>query len=120
MSTSTPTSPTPKPPSTPTSAAATTTTTTTTPMTKIRVHFVAVGSAPLMKKKKFQIGAHEQFAAVTAFLRRILKLNDGESLFLYVNSAFVPSPDERIADLHDCFNVRGELVINYSLQEAWG
>jgi ubiquitin-like protein ATG12 len=44
----------------------------------------------------------------------------GGSLFLYCNSAFVPSPDELVGDLNDCFSVRGELVIHYSLQEAWG
>lgn len=42
------------------------------------------------------------------------------SLFLYCNAAFVPSPCERLGDLRDCFNVRGDLVIYYSLQEAWG
>ena len=42
--------------------------------------------------------------------------NNGSSLFLYCNSAFVPGPDELVGDLRDCFNVRGELVINYALQ----
>jgi len=107
---------------------------------KVRVHFMAVGSAPLMKKYKFQIGADETVRYVMAFLHKILKLpatpnsstggdSNGSSpennvnagsLFLYCNAAFVPSPDERLGDLRDCFNVRGELVIHYSLQEAWG
>jgi len=100
---------------------------------KVKVHFVAVGSAPIMKKTKFQIGADQRFAAVTAFLRKILRLQDGSgggggggtgaggsSLFLYINSAFVPGPEEVVGDLRDCFSVRGELVIHYSLQEAWG
>lgn len=86
---------------------------------KVKVHFVAVGSAPIMKKTKFQIGADQRFAAVTSFLRKMLKLK-GSSLFLYCNSAFVPAPDELVGDLNDCFSVRGELVIHYSLQEAWG
>lgn len=91
------------------------------PADKVKVHFVAVGSAPLMKKTKFQIGADQRFGAVTAFLRKMLKLNGtGSSLFLYCSSAFVPSPDELLAELNDCFSVRGELVIHYSLQEAWG
>jgi ubiquitin-like protein ATG12 len=86
---------------------------------KVKVHFVAVGSAPIMKKTKFQIDADQRFAAVTSFLRKMLKLK-GSSLFLYCNSAFVPAPDELVGDLNDCFSVRGELVIHYSLQEAWG
>ena len=88
---------------------------------KVKVHFVAVGSAPIMKKTKFQIRADQRFAAVTAFLRKMLKLQDcGSSLFLYCSSAFVPGPDELVGDLRDCFSVRDELVIHYSLQEAWG
>jgi len=112
------------------------------PVDKVKVHFVAVGSAPILKKSKFQINADQRFAAVTAFLRKVLKLSDtqqdsannssgtttnhhqqqlsGSSLFLYVNSAFVPGPEERVGDLRDCFSVRDELVVHYSLQEAWG
>jgi ubiquitin-like protein ATG12 len=91
------------------------------PTDKIKVHFVAVGSAPLMKKTKFSIGADQRFAAVATFLRKMLKLNEtGSSLFLYCSSCFVPSPDELLAELNDAFSVRGELVIHYSLQEAWG
>lgn len=102
-------------------AATTTTTTTSSENQKVKVHFVAVGAAPIMKKTKFQIGADQRFAAVTSFLRKMLKLTgSGSSLFLYCNSAFVPSPDERVGDLSDCFSIRGELVIHYSLQEAWG
>mmetsp|Transcript_15171 Transcript_15171/g.31011 ORF Transcript_15171/g.31011 Transcript_15171/m.31011 type:complete len:144 (-) Transcript_15171:269-700(-) len=88
---------------------------------KVKVHFVAVGSAPLMKKTKFQVGADQRFSFVITFLRRMLKLaGTGDSLFLYINSAFVPAPDELVGDLNECFSVRGELVIHYSLQEAWG
>ena len=94
---------------------------------KIKVHLVAVGSAPILKKSKFLMNANDQFAVANTFLRKILKLQSSpskglsaSSLFLYINAAFVPSPDERLGDLYDCFNVRGELVIHYSLQEAWG
>merc|ERR1719410_545566 len=87
---------------------------------KVRVHFVAVGSAPLMKKNKFQIDSNQSFAAVNTFLRKVLKVDESNSLFLYCNAAFIPSPDERIGDLNECFSVRGELVVHYSFQEAWG
>uniref|UniRef100_A0A6U2ITK3 Ubiquitin-like protein ATG12 n=1 Tax=Pseudictyota dubia TaxID=2749911 RepID=A0A6U2ITK3_9STRA len=89
---------------------------------KVKVHFVAVGSAPLMKKTKFAVASDQRFAFVASFLRRMLKLgtDSGDSLFLYVNSAFVPSPDELLGDLNECFSVRGELVVHYALQEAWG
>jgi ubiquitin-like protein ATG12 len=83
---------------------------------KVKVHFMAVGSAPMMKKTKFLIGANQQFSSVISFLRKMLKMGNESSLFLYCNSAFAPGPDECVGDLRDCFNTRGELVINYSLQ----
>jgi ubiquitin-like protein ATG12 len=93
---------------------------------KIKVNFVAVGSAPILKKSKFLMNADDRFAVAISFLRKVLRLSSGtgtaatSSLFLYVNAAFVPSPEERIGDLFDCFGTRGELVVHYSLQEAWG
>lgn len=87
---------------------------------KVKVHFVAVGSSPILKKTKFQIGADQRFASVNTFLRKILKLPGSASLFLYCHSAFVPAPDHLVGDLRDSFAVRDELVIHYSLQEAWG
>mmetsp|Transcript_25269 Transcript_25269/g.45479 ORF Transcript_25269/g.45479 Transcript_25269/m.45479 type:complete len:193 (-) Transcript_25269:226-804(-) len=95
---------------------------------KIKVHLVAVGSAPILKKSKFLMNADDRFAVAISFLRKVLKLSSAtstgaasaSSLFLYINAAFVPSPDERMGDLFDCFGTRGELVVHYSLQEAWG
>mmetsp|Transcript_4226 Transcript_4226/g.8832 ORF Transcript_4226/g.8832 Transcript_4226/m.8832 type:complete len:143 (+) Transcript_4226:156-584(+) len=93
---------------------------------KIKVHLVAVGSAPILKKNKFLMNRTDNFGVAISFLRKRLKLNNtstsssSSSLFLYVNSAFVPCPTEQIGDLYDCFGMREELVIHYSLQEAWG
>lgn len=87
---------------------------------KVKLHFVAVGAAPIMKKTKFQISAEHRFASVSSFLRKMLKLQSGQSLFLYCNSSFVPSMDQPLLDLRDAFAVRDELVVHYSLQEAWG
>jgi ubiquitin-like protein ATG12 len=99
--------------------------------TKIKVHFVPVGNAPLLKKSKFLMSSSDEFAAASSFLRKLLKLDvnhdDGNNhdmqqqqpLFLYIHS-FEPSPDQSMSDLMDCFGVRGELVLRYSLMEAWG
>ncbi len=94
---------------------------------KVKVHFVAVGNAPILKKSNFLMDQDDEFGIAISFLRRLLKLSESSEkgaiappLFLYVNAAFVPSPDQRIGDLLDCFGVRGELVIHYSLMEAWG
>ncbi len=90
---------------------------------KLKVHFVAVGSAPIMKRSKFLISPKESFARLQEKLSKMLQLNDKASsnhLFLYLHQSFVPSPEDLIGDLHDLFNVRDELILHYSLQEAWG
>ncbi|KAL3927630.1 MAG: hypothetical protein SGBAC_013009, partial [Bacillariaceae sp.] len=99
---------------------------------KVKVHFVPVGSAPILKKTKFQISADQRFAAVHTFLRKLLKMNGTAGststspspppppLFLYLTSAFCPSPEEMVGELDECFSKRGELIVHYSLQEAWG
>ncbi len=115
-------------------ASSTTTTTKNNNNQKIKVHLVAVGSAPILKKNKFLMNRTDNFGVAISFLRKRLKLgtatatgstassaaSSASSLFLYVNSAFVPCPTEQIGDLYDCFGMREELVIHYSLQEAWG
>ena len=89
---------------------------------KIKIHFVPVGNAPILRRTKFQIGDEDnkQFAFLNTFLRKTLKLGADQTLFLYINSAFVPSLDESLRDLNDCFATRGELQVYYALQEAWG
>jgi ubiquitin-like protein ATG12 len=95
---------------------------------KIKVHFVSVGNAPILRKSKFLMSSSDEFRVATSFLRKLLKLDASTTstnktsmppLFLYIHS-FVPSPDQRMGDLMDCFGVRGELVVHYSLMEAWG
>eukprot|EP00986_Skeletonema_menzelii_P020160 scaffold30403_cov154-Skeletonema_menzelii.AAC.1 len=105
-------------------------------LNKIKVHLVAVGSAPILKKNKFLMNRTDNFGVAISFLRKRLKLPDGSStaaaaanstaastsssttsspssssssLFLYINSAFVPCPTEQIGDLYDCFGMREEL-----------
>ena len=129
--------------STTTNTATTSATTTTTKQTKknvpkVKVHFVAVGSAPLMKKSKFLIARKESFSTLQQKLMKMLQLkggskstgntgtdgavenNNANHLFLYLHQSFVPSPEDLIGDLDDLFSVRGELILHYSLQEAWG
>jgi ubiquitin-like protein ATG12 len=91
------------------------------PQRKVKVHFVAIGSAPILKKTKFKIDAHQTFAYLAANLRRTLKLADTkEELFMYLHSSFCPSPDDTLGNLEDCFKVRDELIVQYCLKEAWG
>eukprot|EP01084_Bolivina_argentea_P129018 227937_1 len=72
---------------------------------KIVVHFRAVGSAPILKQKKFKVGADKLFLSLTNFLKSQLKLSSNDSIYIYCNSSFQPSFDERLGDLYSCFCV---------------
>lgn len=98
---------------------------------KIIVSFKATGSAPVLKVSKFRVKREgTTFDYITSFLRRQLSGGYGKSaavattppsLFLYLNSSFSPRPDETLENLYRCFATSdGQLLISYSLVEAWG
>ncbi|XP_041996044.1 ubiquitin-like protein ATG12 isoform X1 [Salvia splendens] len=63
---------------------------------KVVIHLRATGDAPILKQAKFKIAGSDKFVKVIDFLRRQLHR---ETLFVYVNSAFSPNPDELVLDL---------------------
>ena len=91
---------------------------------KAKLNFQAVGSAPVLRRNKFRIEADKPFAVVDSFLRGQLQLGPRDALFLYVNQGFCPGLDEGIATLVASFGTgqgkKRELIVNYSLQPAWG
>ncbi|KAI9287416.1 putative autophagy-related protein 12 [Umbelopsis sp. AD052] len=88
--------------------------------TKVIVQFRAIGNAPILKQKLFKITASQKFQAVNLFLRKELNYAPSEALFLYINSAFAPAPDEIISNLYKSFGTEGFLVVNYCTTAAWG
>lgn len=85
---------------------------------QVVVLFRATGDAPILKHSKVKISGDQKFGKVIEFLKRQVKR---DTLFVYVNSAFAPSPDERVADLFRNFSTDGkQLVVNYALTMAWG
>ncbi|CAL5443759.1 unnamed protein product [Camellia sinensis] len=84
---------------------------------KVVVHLRATGDAPILKQAKFKIAGTDKFAKVIDFLRRQLHR---ETLFVYVNSAFSPNPDELVIDLYKNFGFDCKLVVNYACSMAWG
>jgi ubiquitin-like protein ATG12 len=87
---------------------------------KVVVQFRHVGSAPILSQQKYKLPADARFEVAAQLLRAKLGLSPEESLLLYCNSAFAPSPDELIADVAVCFHVGGVLVLNYCTTPAWG
>ena len=67
---------------------------------KVVVRFKPVGAAPALSQDICKITSERRFEEVVRYLRRKLKCKDTDSVFLYVNSAFAPSLDEIVGNLH--------------------
>ncbi|ELR12941.1 Autophagyrelated protein 12, putative [Acanthamoeba castellanii str. Neff] len=87
---------------------------------KVVIMFKAVGGASALKVNKFKLQAKASFQFIVDFLRKQLRCKPTDPLFLFVNGAFQPNPEEVIADLFKCFHNSGQLVINYCTTAAWG
>uniref|UniRef100_A0A803LDE3 Ubiquitin-like protein ATG12 n=1 Tax=Chenopodium quinoa TaxID=63459 RepID=A0A803LDE3_CHEQI len=69
---------------------------------EIVIHLRATGDAPILKQQKFKVSGTDKFASVIDFLRRQLHK---DTLFVYINSAFSPNPDESVIDLYNTYRV---------------
>jgi len=87
---------------------------------KVIVVLKNVGNAPALKSNKFKLSVQSPFQSITDFLRKQLKYKPTDTLFLFINSTFQPSPDETVADLFKCFHQNGKLVVSYCTTAAWG
>ncbi|VVC86610.1 autophagy protein 12-like [Leptidea sinapis] len=87
---------------------------------KVDILLKATGNAPIMKKKKWSVDAEKPVGWVMEFVKKYLKLEPEEKLFLYVNQTFAPSPDQIIKNLFECFGTDGKLVLHYCKSQAWG
>ncbi|KAH0944956.1 hypothetical protein HN011_004492 [Eciton burchellii] len=88
--------------------------------TKIDILLKATGNAPIMKQKKWSVCQDNPIGRISEFVRKYLKLDPREKLFLYINQTFAPFPDQTIKNLYDCYGADGKLVIHYCKSQAWG
>jgi ubiquitin-like protein ATG12 len=89
---------------------------------KIPIRLRPVGQAPPLTNAKFQLSGSRSIFDVEIFLRGKIESDKSKpvGLFLYCGTGFSPTPDQLLQDLYDCFQIGGELVIMYGLQENWG
>lgn len=92
----------------------------TTKSQKIEIRLQAAGDAPIMKQKNYKVDGEKQISWILAFIRKYLKLEAQDNLFVYVNQAFSPSPDQTVTNLAECFGQDNKLVLYYSRSQAWG
>lgn len=87
---------------------------------KIEILLKAVGNAPILKKKKFLLERTKNVNFIIDWLKKYMKLDPKEQLFLYVNQEFAPSPDAEIGTIYDCFHVGNNVIFHYCTTPAWG
>ncbi|XP_059813634.1 ubiquitin-like protein ATG12 [Hypanus sabinus] len=87
---------------------------------KIDILLKAVGDTPIMKQKKWTVERSRTIQALGQFVKKFLKLEPLEQLFIYVNQSFAPSPDQEVGTLYECFGSDGKLVLHYCKNQAWG
>ncbi|PNF16673.1 Autophagy protein 12-like [Cryptotermes secundus] len=87
---------------------------------KIDILLKATGNAPIMKKKKWAVDPERKIGWIIEFMKKYLKLDRSEHLFLYVNQSFAPAPDQVVKNLYECYGTDGKLVLHYCKSQAWG
>ncbi|XP_069692194.1 autophagy protein 12-like [Periplaneta americana] len=87
---------------------------------KIDILLKATGNAPIMKKKKWAVDPERKIGWIMEFMKKYLKLERSEHLFLYVNQSFAPAPDHIVRNLYECYGTDGKLVLHYCKSQAWG
>uniref|UniRef100_V9KWW4 Ubiquitin-like protein ATG12 n=1 Tax=Callorhinchus milii TaxID=7868 RepID=V9KWW4_CALMI len=80
----------------------------------------AVGDTPIMKQKKWTVERSRTIQALSLFIKKFLKAEPAEQLFIYVNQSFAPSPEQDVGTLYQCFGSDGKLVLHYCKSQAWG
>lgn len=88
------------------------------PAQKVPILLRPIGSAPLLTKNRFHLSGTRQIVEVEKYLRKTLQTDKG--LFLYCGTGFSPTPDQQVQDLFDCFQIGGDLVVMYGIQEQYG
>ncbi|KAK5662025.1 hypothetical protein OQA88_10137 [Cercophora sp. LCS_1] len=91
------------------------------PQEKVVVRFKPVGSAPPLRRDVVKVASTHKFESVVAYLRKMLKAQSNDSVFLYINSTFAPALDEVVGNLWQCFkDSRDQLNVAYSMTPAFG
>lgn len=87
---------------------------------KIDIFLKPTANAPIMKKQKWSVDSSKPISWIAWFVSKYIKLEPHEKLFLYVNQAFAPAPDQILRNLYNCYNTEGKLVLHYCKSQAWG
>ncbi|XP_014773696.1 ubiquitin-like protein ATG12 [Octopus bimaculoides] len=87
---------------------------------KVDVLLKPAGDAPIMKKKRWAVERSMKVGSICEFIKKYIKCDPADSMFLYVRQSFAPSLDTPVGILFDCYGSDGKLVLHYCKTAAWG
>ncbi|GAB1610177.1 ubiquitin-like protein ATG12 [Argonauta hians] len=87
---------------------------------KVDVLLKPAGDAPIMKKKRWAVERTMKVSSICEFIKKYIKCDPADSMFLYVRQSFAPSLDTPVGSLFDCYGSDGKLVLHYCKTAAWG
>ncbi|KAK3109678.1 Ubiquitin-like protein [Teratosphaeriaceae sp. CCFEE 6253] len=87
---------------------------------KVTIRLSPLPNTPALRHPRFTCASTQRFEHIVRFLRKKLGLQAHEGVFCYVNSVFAPGMDEGVGNLWRCFKTGNELVVNYSVTQAFG
>ncbi|GAB7335507.1 hypothetical protein MBLNU13_g07855t1 [Cladosporium sp. NU13] len=87
---------------------------------KVTIRLSPLPNTPSLRQPRFKCSSNQRFESIVRFLRRKLGLGEHEGVFCYVNSVFAPGLDEGVGNLWRCFKTGEELVVSYSVTQAFG
>ena len=78
------------------------------------------GATPALTRDKWNVTRDKTVGSIANFVKKPLKMEAHQTLFMYVKQTFAPSADVEVGKLYDCFGSDGQLVLHYCMTEAWG
>ncbi|CCD61524.1 Ubiquitin-like protein atg-12 [Caenorhabditis elegans] len=91
---------------------------------KVTVRLRNIADAPVLKNKKMVVNPTDTVASFILKLRKLLNIQANNSLFLYIDNTFAPSPDTTFETLSRCYSVKITdkeiLELQYSITPAYG
>jgi len=72
------------------------------------------------KEMKVKVSLNTPVATIIQHIRKYLKLPPSDSLYVYLNEAFLPAPNDYLFDLYNSHKVDNKLIFAYSCTPVWG
>ena len=90
-----------------------------TPPEKITILIKPAAGAPPLNIKKFAVAKDYKVSYLHDRLKKFLKMEPSDDLYLYLCQSFQPTVDMIFGDLYRCFQSDKKLIFHYAQQPAF-